>query len=161
VTNGPRSYGFADSASSAAGRPAHKCRGRRGGGTLGLALFAPIKKLEETNVIRGYRVIIDRDAVGLGLTVIVEIKVGRHSKENASVLQAALVAIPEVVACHMISGAADFIAEVVVKDLKAYEQLLTDKLLVLDMIEDIRSNFSLRRIKSDAPLPLPVENPNA
>jgi Lrp/AsnC family transcriptional regulator, leucine-responsive regulatory protein len=118
-----------------------------------------IKKLEETNVIRGYRAIIDRDAVGLGLTVIVEIKVGRHSKENASVLQAALVAIPEVVACHMISGAADFIAEVVVKDLKAYEQLLTDKLLVLDMIENIRSNFSLRRIKSNAPLPLPIENP--
>jgi Lrp/AsnC family leucine-responsive transcriptional regulator len=117
-----------------------------------------IKKLEETNVIRGYRAIIDRDAVGLGLTVIIEIKVGRHSKKNAAELQAALVAIPEVVACHMISGAADFIAEVVVKDLKAYEQLLTEKLLVLDMIEDIRSNFSLRRIKSDGPLPLPLDD---
>src|SRR6478736_1349211 len=96
-----------------------------------------IKKLEERNVIRGYRAIIDRDAVGLGLTVMVEIKVGRHSQKNASELQAALAAIPEVVACHMISGAADFIAEVVVKDLKAYEKLLSDKLLVLDMIEDI------------------------
>jgi Lrp/AsnC family transcriptional regulator, leucine-responsive regulatory protein len=117
-----------------------------------------IKKLEERNVIRGYRAIIDRDAVGLGLTVMVEIKVGRHSQKNASELQAALAAIPEVVACHMISGAADFIAEVVVKDLKAYEKLLSDKLLVLDMIEDIRSNFSLRRIKSDTPLPLSVED---
>ncbi len=117
-----------------------------------------IKKLEERNVIRGYRAIIDRDAVGLGLTVMVEIKVGRHSQKNASELQAALAAIPEVVACHMISGAADFIAEVVVKDLKAYEKLLSDKLLVLDMIEDIRSNFSLRRIKSDTPLPLSLED---
>jgi Lrp/AsnC family leucine-responsive transcriptional regulator len=116
-----------------------------------------IKKLEENNIIRGYRAIIDRDAVGLGLTVLVEIKVGRHSKQNAADLQAALAAIPEVVACHMISGAADFIAEVVVKDLKTYEHLLSEKLLVLDMIEDIRSNFSLRRIKSDGPLPLPLD----
>lgn len=116
-----------------------------------------IKKLEENNIIRGYRAIIDRDAVGLGLTVLVEIKVGRHSKQNAADLQAALAAIPEVVACHMVSGAADFIAEVVVKDLKTYEHLLSEKLLVLDMIEDIRSNFSLRRIKSDGPLPLPLD----
>jgi len=62
--------------------------------------------------------------------------------------------MPEVVSCHMVSGAADFIAEVVVRDLKAYERLLTERLLVLPMIADIRSNFSIRRIKSDAPLPL-------
>jgi Lrp/AsnC family leucine-responsive transcriptional regulator len=61
----------------------------------------------------------------------------------------------------MISWAADFIAEVVVKDLKAYEHLLSEKLLVLDMIEDIRSNFSLRRIKSDGPLPLPLDDQEA
>ena len=115
-----------------------------------------IKRLEADGVIRGYRAIIDREAVGLGLTVLVEIKVGQHSRDNAGALQEALADMPEVVSCHMISGTADFIAEVVVRDLKEYERVLTERLLVLPMIADIRSNFSLRRIKSEAPLPLPL-----
>jgi Lrp/AsnC family leucine-responsive transcriptional regulator len=107
-------------------------------------------------LIRGYRAVVDRDAVGLGLTVLVEIKVEKHSRQNAAMLEAALVEIPQVISCHMISGSYDFIAEVVVGNLKEYETLLTTKLLVLPMIADVRSNFSLRRIKSDGPLPLPA-----
>ena len=97
---------------------------------------------------------LDRESVGLGLTVFVEIKVEKHSRDNAQALQEALAAMPEVVACHMVSGTADFIAEIVVPNLKAYERLLTEKLLTLPMIGDIRSNFALTRVKSDAALPL-------
>jgi len=113
-----------------------------------------IKRLETDGVIRGYRAIIDRDAIGLELTVIVEIKVDRHSRDNARELQDALAAMAEVVSCHMVSGNFDFIAEVVVENLKAYERLLTERLLTLPMVADIRSNFSIRRIKSDGPLPI-------
>jgi len=42
-----------------------------------------------------------------------------------------------------------------VADLRAYEALLTTRLLMLPMVADIRSNMSLRRVKSEAPLPLP------
>ena len=113
-----------------------------------------LKRLEQAGVIRGYRAVLDRRAVGLGLTVFVGIKVGKHSRDNAEMLNAALAA-PEVVACHMVSGEADFLAEVVVPDLDAYERLLTDRLLTLPMIEEIRSNFALRTIKTDGPLALP------
>ena len=114
-----------------------------------------VKRLEAAGVVRGYRAVLDREAVGLGLTVFVEIKVERHSRENAQALQDVLAAMPEIVSCHMVSGTADFLAEVVVADLRAYEALLTERLLVLPMVADIRSNVSLRRVKSDAPLPLP------
>jgi len=113
-----------------------------------------VRRLEEAGVVRGYRAVLDRKAVGLGLTVFVEIKVARHSLETAAALQERLVAIPEVVACHMVSGMADFLAEVVVPDLDAYERLLTDKLLTIGVIEDIRSNFAIRSVKVDGPLPL-------
>jgi Lrp/AsnC family leucine-responsive transcriptional regulator len=114
-----------------------------------------VKRLEEAGVVRGYRALLDREMLGLGLTVFVDIKVGRHSRENAAALQQALAAMPEVVACHMVSGTADFLAEIVVADLGAYQALLTERLLTLPMVAGIRSNFSLRRIKSDGPLPLP------
>lgn len=55
---------------------------------------------------------------------------------------------------HTVSGTADFIAEVVVPNLKAYERLLSEKLLTLPMVGDIRSNFALSRVKSDGALPL-------
>ncbi len=116
-----------------------------------------VKQLESAGVIAGYRAVLGRADVGLGLTVFVEIKVERHTRENATALQAALAAMPEVVCCHMVSGVADFLAEIVVPDLAAYTALLEGKLLNLPMVADIRSNFSLRRVKADAPLPLPMD----
>lgn len=113
-----------------------------------------VRRLERDGFIRTYRAVLDRDSVGLGLTVFVEIKVEKHSRDNANALQQALAALPEVVSCHMVSGTADFIAEIVVTNLKAYERLLTEKLLTLPMIGDIRSNFALTPVKSDAALPL-------
>jgi Lrp/AsnC family leucine-responsive transcriptional regulator len=113
-----------------------------------------VRRLEQEGFIRSYRAVLDRESVGLGLTVFVEIKVERHNRENARALQEALGAMPEVVSCHMVSGTADFIAEIVVANLKAYERLLTEKLLTLPMIADIRSNFALTRVKSDGALPL-------
>jgi Lrp/AsnC family leucine-responsive transcriptional regulator len=113
------------------------------------------RRLEEAGVIRGYRADLDRGMVGLGLTVFIEIKVDRHSRHNADALATALAEMPEVVSCCMVSGAADFLAELVVPDLTAYERLLSDRLLTLPMVADIRSNFALRVIKSAGPLALP------
>lgn len=114
-----------------------------------------IRNLEEDSVIRGYRADIDRTKVGLGLTVFVEMKVGHHNQESANRFQEALAEVPEVISCFMISGSADFLAEVVVEDLPAYERVLTDKLLTLPFVTDIRSNFAIRTVKASGPLKLP------
>ncbi|HEU6442741.1 MAG TPA: Lrp/AsnC family transcriptional regulator [Microvirga sp.] len=113
-----------------------------------------VRRLERDGFIRTYRAVLDRESVGLGLTVFVDIKVEKHSRENATALREALAALPEVVACHMVSGSADFIVEIAVANLKAYERLLTERLLTLPMVGDIRSNFALTQVKADAPLPL-------
>ena len=113
------------------------------------------RRMEAAGIIRGYRVDIDRNRVGLGITVFAEIKAAGHSRENADMLSAELAKIPEVVSCFMVSGQADFLAEIVVENLAAYEQLLSSKLLTLAMVGDVRSNFALRTIKANAPLPLP------
>jgi len=114
-----------------------------------------IRNLEKLGVIRRYTADIDRKEVGLGLTVFVEFKVAHHSRENSEAQQAALLAIPEIVSCFLISGTADFLAEVVVEDLSAYERLLTETLLTLPNVTDIRSNFAIRSIKTHGPLKLP------
>ncbi|WP_333793096.1 Lrp/AsnC family transcriptional regulator [Hyphomicrobium sp.] len=113
-----------------------------------------VKALEQAGAITGYRALLDRAKVGLGLTVMVGVKVDGHRDENARVIQAAFIEMPEVVACHLLSGETDFLLEVVVPDLAHYEQFLLGKLLLLPMVKDIRSNIVIRTVKETAPLSL-------
>ncbi len=113
-----------------------------------------LKRLEADGTIRGYRALVDRRRVGLGLTLFVEVKVGGHSRERAREFEAAVMQVEAVVACHVLAGTADFLLEVVVADLAAYERLLLDTLLQLPGVVDVRSNISIRTVKESAPLPL-------
>jgi Lrp/AsnC family transcriptional regulator, leucine-responsive regulatory protein len=115
-----------------------------------------LRRLEDEGLITGYRAVLDRPRLGLGMTVFVELKVEGHSRRRADAMSEALAAIPEVVSAHIVSGEADFLAEVVVRDLAHYERLLLDTLLELPGVTDARSNFAMRTIKSAAPLPLDV-----
>ena len=113
-----------------------------------------LKRLEDEGVIERYRAILDRRRVGLDLTVFVEIKVEGHTDETATQLQETFRAMDEVVACHIVSGPADFLLEVVVPDLEHYERLLMGRLLKMRGVNDVRSNFAIRTVKSNGPLPL-------
>lgn len=113
-----------------------------------------VKALEESGVIAGYRAELDRGRLGLGLTVMVGVKVDGHRDESATTIQGAFNRMPEVVSCHLISGDADFLLEVVLPDLQAYEAFLLGKLLKLPMVKDVRSNFVIRTVKAKGLLPL-------
>lgn len=115
-----------------------------------------VKLLEAAGVIEGYRVVLRRPAVGLALTVFAGIRVERHSHDNAEAFVEAVLAIPEVVACHLVSGDADFLLEVVVPDMETYEANLLRRLLSLPSVRDIRSNFAMRSHRTEGVLPLPV-----
>ena len=113
-----------------------------------------VKRLEREGYIESYRATLGRNRVGLGFTVFVGVKIDGHADQRANDLQDALVAMPEVVACHMVSGESDYLLEVVVPDLEHYQQFLLGKLLTLPIIKDVRSNIALQSLKSAAPLPL-------
>lgn len=113
-----------------------------------------VRILEEAGIIAGYRAILSRKKSGLGLTVFVGVKVERHHDEEATAFQRAVEDVPEVVACYLVSGEHDFLVEVVVPDLEAYEHFLLGRLLRLPGVLDVRSNFAIRTVKSPASLPL-------
>jgi Lrp/AsnC family leucine-responsive transcriptional regulator len=113
-----------------------------------------LRALEQGRVISGYRAVLDRQKVGLGLTVFIELKVDRHTDRTAAAIFKALQEAPEIVSAHVVSGTADFLLEAVVADLAAYERLLFETLLKLPHVADVRSNFALRTVKPRAPLPL-------
>jgi Lrp/AsnC family leucine-responsive transcriptional regulator len=114
-----------------------------------------VKRLEEEGYIAGYKAKVDRRRLGLGMTVFVGVKVDGHRDANAKAFTEAMRKLPEVVACHMVSGETDFLLEVVVADLSAYDAFLSRSLLLMPMIRDIRSNFAIRTVKADGALPVP------
>ncbi len=113
-----------------------------------------VRQLEAAGLIRGYHAELDRGGVGFGLTVFVGIKVERHHEEQANAFREAISSLPEVISAHLVSGEADFLLQVVVPDLAAYERFLTHTLLRLPGVSDIRSNFAIQTIKDQGPLPL-------
>jgi Lrp/AsnC family leucine-responsive transcriptional regulator len=118
------------------------------------ACLRRVKALEASGIIAGYRAEVDRVQAGLGLTVFIELKVEGHSREVSAQLEAALTAIPAIVACHLISGSADFFIEAAVPDLAGYEQVLLDQILAIPQVISAESTFALRTVLSRGPLPL-------
>lgn len=119
-----------------------------------------VKLLEEAGILTGYHASLDRAEVGLGLMVFVGVKVERHGDTDAESFRVAVRQLPEVVVCHIVSGETDFLLQVVVPDLAAYERFLMGTLLKLPGVRDIRSNFVLQTVKAQTALPLdhlPVE----
>ena len=62
--------------------------------------------------------------------------------------------IPEVIACHYISGSGTFELQVVTTDLDAFSALALETLLNLPNVKDIHTSFSLGEVKSGGALPL-------
>jgi Lrp/AsnC family transcriptional regulator, leucine-responsive regulatory protein len=112
------------------------------------------KALEESGVIAGYRAELDRNRLGLGLTVFISLRVEQHSRATSRQIEDALTAIPAVVACYVVSGEADFLVEAVVPDLGCYEELLLDQVLAIGPVADARSTFAIRTVLSRGALPL-------
>jgi Lrp/AsnC family leucine-responsive transcriptional regulator len=113
-----------------------------------------VKRLERDGYIDGYRAALRRDRIGLGFSVFIGVKIDSHTNERALVFEKAVVAMPEVVACHLVSGDADYFLEVVVPDLADYQRFLVGKLLNLPIVREVRSNIAIQTLKAGAPLPL-------
>jgi Lrp/AsnC family transcriptional regulator, leucine-responsive regulatory protein len=118
------------------------------------ACLRRVKALEASGIIAGYHAEVSRARAGLGLTVFIGLKVAGHSRETSSQTEQALLAIPEVVACYVVSGADDFLVEAAVPDLASYEQVLLDQILAVPSVTEARSTFAIRTVLSRGPLPL-------
>jgi Lrp/AsnC family transcriptional regulator, leucine-responsive regulatory protein len=113
-----------------------------------------VKWLEAQGYITGYRAELDRRRIGLGVLAFVRVDAERNNAAATRALEDAIRALPEVTACHYISGAGTFELHVVTTDLDAYSRWSMDTLFKLPNVKDIHTSFSLGEVKSGAALPL-------
>jgi DNA-binding Lrp family transcriptional regulator len=113
-----------------------------------------VRWLEEQGYITGYRAELNRRKLGLGVLAFVRVDADRNNAEATQALEAAMRAMPEVVACHYISGAGTFELQVVATDLDAYSRWAMEVLFRLPNVKDVHTSFSLGEVKAGAELPL-------
>ena len=123
-------------------------------GLSSAACWRRVKALEEQGVIRTYAALLDPDKVEKGLCVLVMVSLLRHSVDHTYSFEQAMKACPEVLQCYAITGNADFVLRVMVRDIKAYDLFLNEKVFPLEGISQVHSNFALREIKSETALPI-------
>ncbi|WP_175777913.1 Lrp/AsnC family transcriptional regulator [Burkholderia anthina] len=113
-----------------------------------------LRRLEEAGLIAGYHARLDRRKLGLGVMAFVQIVCTQHSEEVTAEFERLIQASPNVLACDNTTGEADFLLQVVAADLDEYSHFVERVLRKLPGVLSIRSNLSLRQLKSTQRLPI-------
>jgi DNA-binding Lrp family transcriptional regulator len=114
-----------------------------------------VNKLEGSGVIRSYHAVIDPASVGLGVSTFVMASLKGHNKDNIEKFIAAIKKIPEIVECHHVTGAGDFILKIVCVDIAAYQQLMLERVSNVDVVDSLQSMVILSTFKDSKSLPIP------
>jgi len=113
-----------------------------------------VKILEESGVITGYQAILSPKALGYGVTAFVSVMMESHSQDTARAFEQRLLEIPEIIACHNVSGRYDFLLEVLAKDLESFGEFAREVLQTLPAVKEIYSSFSFKSVKPLRQIPV-------
>ena len=114
-----------------------------------------VKQLEDNGLILKTVTLLNREKLGLKLTALVQISMDRHTPDRFETLEAKLGDCPEVLSCMLITGqAADYMIEVLVSDMEAYQAFLLGKLTRIPGVTGVHSSFVLRKVIDRTALPL-------
>jgi Lrp/AsnC family leucine-responsive transcriptional regulator len=116
--------------------------------------FRRVRALEERGVIRRYAAQVQAEALGLGVTAFVSLNIAGEQFGRVRDIESSIRAFPQILECHTVSGDYDYLLKVVARDLKSLSQFLTDRLMQLPGVADVRSMICLEEIKAAAPLPV-------
>lgn len=118
-----------------------------------------VRKLEEDDVIQGYRAVLNRKKIGLNMMVFLRVTIDSHSEAEARKFEAEVAALENVVACYSIGGDADFLLQVVAADMDRYADFAMSVIRRLPGIKEMQSMFVLKEIKAQSAWPIQAADP--
>jgi DNA-binding Lrp family transcriptional regulator len=112
-----------------------------------------LRELERSGAIRGYRAVVDADALGLGFEALVFVTMRQEDRETLLGFEEGVAAIPHVVQAQRLFGDPDYLLRVVTADLAAYQRLQDEKLSALPGVQRMTSTLVMKQVVADRPLP--------
>ncbi len=106
-----------------------------------------LRNLEQSGAIRGYTALIDQKAYGLPVTVLIRIRLERHSEETIRVFEDKVKRIDEILDCYLMTGDVDYLLRVIVESLEAYEDFIRRKIHPIPGVASIETSFAYGIVK--------------
>lgn len=113
-----------------------------------------VRQLERSGAIRGYRAIIDPEAVQRAFQVLVWVDLVQGTREIIEAFESALLDIPDVIEAQRLFGEPDYLLRVAVRDSAEYEHLYTNRLAALPGVRKARSQIGMKIIRQGPTLPI-------
>jgi Lrp/AsnC family leucine-responsive transcriptional regulator len=113
-----------------------------------------LRRLETEGIIKGYHTEINRDALGINVTVITLVKLEREDDTTLRDFEAAIKKRPEVMECYLVTGKFDYFIRVVIPTLAAYDTFLSEAILRRPNVV-VESIVTLREVERKIVTPLP------
>ena len=114
-----------------------------------------VKKLEQLGIITSYHAKLNTEKIGLGVTTFVLATLNGHNRANIEGFIEEIDKIPEVIECHHITGAGDFILKVISKDIASYQKLMLEKVSDIKQVDNMQSMVVLSTFKDSKVMPIP------
>ena len=90
--------------------------------------LARVKALEQDGFISRYVTLLNAQAVGLGVSVFVQVRLEKQVEASLNTFEKAIAARPEVMECYLMTGSSDYLLRVVVSDLQEFQSFVTDRI---------------------------------
>ena len=113
-----------------------------------------VKQLEESGLIEGYCARLNRQKLGYGVTGFVQLQMDNHTPQAAESFERGVVALPQVLSCHNLSGRYDYQLEVVGTDLESFSEFVRTHIRALPGVREISTSFSLKEVKRAGAFPI-------
>jgi Lrp/AsnC family leucine-responsive transcriptional regulator len=106
-----------------------------------------LRNLEQSGAILGYTALIDQKAYGLPVTVLIRIRLERHSEETIRVFETQIKRIDEILDCFLMTGDSDYLLRVIVESLEAYEDFIRREIHNIPGVASIETSFAYGIVK--------------
>jgi DNA-binding Lrp family transcriptional regulator len=113
-----------------------------------------VKALEEAGYVRSYVALLDPDRLGLGVRVLIELRLTVQDRDALDRFEKAATVIPEVVECVTVLGDWDYVLTVVARDIEDYQRILLDRVAKLPGLANYKSTLIVREVKRSTELPV-------
>lgn len=113
-----------------------------------------VKSLEQRGHIQQYQAKLNPQLLHLELLVFVEISLTRTSPDVFAEFREAVIQLPQVLECHLVSGNFDYLIKARVADMVAYRKLLGETLLTLPGVRESRTYVVMEEVKEIQTLPI-------
>lgn len=117
------------------------------------ACWKRIQRLRQDGIITRQVCLLDRQKLGVGVTVFVAVKTSRHEPQWLEQFAAGVRDMPEVVEFYRMSGDIDYLLKVVVPDISGFDRVYK-RLIQTAELFDVSSSFSMEELKYTTELPL-------